>query len=112
MSLIVQKFGGSSVADAAWGWLALAFVALTFANLAHLFGYGGQVASLGNLLFLGTAVFTLVVAFFAWRGGSRAAGWFLIAWGLLADRAIGEAACSRIGLTFAASSIGRSSSAS
>ena len=27
--------------------------------------------------------FTLVVAFMAWRRGSRAAGWFLIAWGLL-----------------------------
>ncbi len=68
---------------AVFGWLALAFVALAFANLAHLFGFGGQVASLGNLLFLGTAVFTLVVAFVAWRAGSRAAGWFLIAWGLL-----------------------------
>jgi two-component system, sensor histidine kinase LadS len=68
---------------AVFGWLALAFVLLAFANLAHLFGYGGQVASLGNVLFLGSAVFTLVVAFVAWRRGSRAAGWFLIAWGLL-----------------------------
>jgi diguanylate cyclase (GGDEF)-like protein len=68
---------------ATFGWLALAFVALAFANLAHVFGFGSQVASLGNLLFLATAVFTLVVAFVAWRRGSRAAGWFLIAWGLL-----------------------------
>jgi two-component system, sensor histidine kinase LadS len=68
---------------AVFGWLAVAFVVLAFANLAHLFGFGGQVASLGNLLFLGTAVFTLVVAFVAWRRGSRPAGWFLIAWGLL-----------------------------
>jgi diguanylate cyclase (GGDEF)-like protein len=68
---------------AAFGWLALAFVVLTFANVAHLFGHGGQVASIGNLLFLGAAIFTLVVAFVAWRRGSRAAGWFLIAWGLL-----------------------------
>ncbi len=66
-----------------FGVLALAFVALAFANLTHLFGLGGQVASLGNVLFLGTAVFTLVVAFLAWRRGNRAAGWFLLAWGLL-----------------------------
>ena len=66
-----------------FGWLTLAFIALAFGNLAHLFGFGGQVASIGNLLFVATAVFTLVVAFIAWRRGSRAAGWFLIAWGLL-----------------------------
>jgi 7TM protein involved in diverse intracellular signaling len=29
------------------------------------------------------AVFTVVVAFLAWRRGNRAAGWFLIAWALL-----------------------------
>jgi two-component system, sensor histidine kinase LadS len=29
------------------------------------------------------ALFTWVVAFLAWRRGNRAAGWFLIAWGLL-----------------------------
>ena len=35
-------------------------------------------------MFLGSAVFTLVVSFLAWRrGGNRSAGWFLIAWSLL-----------------------------
>ena len=56
---------------------------LTFSNLARLIGLGHVVAVIGNLIFLGTAAFTLVVAFLAWRRGSRAAGWFLIAWGLL-----------------------------
>ncbi len=68
---------------AGYGWLAIAFVVLAFANLAHLVGFGALVASFGNVLFLGTAVFTLIVAFLAWRRGNRAAGWFLIAWGLL-----------------------------
>ncbi|MBL8268574.1 GGDEF domain-containing protein, partial [Steroidobacter sp.] len=36
-----------------------------------------------NLVFLGAAIFTLVVAFLAWQRDNRAAGWFLIAWGLL-----------------------------
>ena len=66
-----------------FGWLAIAFVVLAFSNLADLIGLGGLVAAIGNLIFVGTAVFTLVVAFMAWRRGSRAAGWFLIAWGLL-----------------------------
>jgi diguanylate cyclase (GGDEF)-like protein len=38
---------------------------------------------LGNLLFVGSGIFTLVVAFLAWRRNNRAAGWFLIAWALL-----------------------------
>ena len=50
---------------------------------AELIGLGRFVAAIGNLIFVGSAVFTLVVAFIAWRRGSRAAGWFLIAWGLL-----------------------------
>jgi len=66
-----------------FGWLAATFVVLAFANLAHLIGYGGVVAAIGNVIFLGTAAFTIVVAFLAWRRGGRAAGWFLIAWGLL-----------------------------
>jgi diguanylate cyclase (GGDEF)-like protein len=66
-----------------FGWLAVAFVLLTFANLAQLVGLGGVVAAIGNLVFVGAAVFTLVVAFLAWRRNNRAAGWFLIAWGLL-----------------------------
>lgn len=68
---------------AAFGWLAVTFVLLTFANLAQLVGLGGVVAAIGNLVFAGAAVFTLVVAFLAWRRDNRAAGWFLIAWGLL-----------------------------
>jgi diguanylate cyclase (GGDEF)-like protein len=66
-----------------FGWLAIVFVALAFANFAHLIGAGGLVAPIGNLIFVGVAIFTLVVAFLAWRRGSRAAGWFLLAWGLL-----------------------------
>jgi diguanylate cyclase (GGDEF)-like protein len=42
------------------------------------------IAAIGNLMFLGSAIFTIVTAFLAWRrGGNRAAGWFLIAWSLL-----------------------------
>ena len=66
-----------------FGWLAAAFVAITIANLAKLLGFGMWVTALGNLMFIGTSVFTLVVAFLAWRGGNRAAGWFMIAWALL-----------------------------
>jgi diguanylate cyclase (GGDEF)-like protein len=71
-----------------FGWLAWVFVALTLSNLAHLVGLGGVVAAIGNLVFVGTAVFTLVVAFLAWRRGNRAAGWFLVAWGMLETVAI------------------------
>ena len=67
----------------AFGWIAGIFVALTVANLAKFIGLGALVNAIGNLIFLATAVFTLIVAFLAWRRGSRAAGWFLIAWGLL-----------------------------
>jgi diguanylate cyclase (GGDEF)-like protein len=66
-----------------FGWMAAAFVVLAFANVADEVGLGEIVVALGNLLFLGSAVFTLVVAFLAWRRENRAAGWFLIAWGLL-----------------------------
>jgi diguanylate cyclase (GGDEF)-like protein len=66
-----------------FGWLAGTFVVLAFANLAQRVGLGELVAALGNLTFLGAAVFTLVVAFLSWRRDNRAAGWFLIAWGLL-----------------------------
>jgi diguanylate cyclase (GGDEF)-like protein len=68
--------------------LAWAFVALAFSNLAQVIGWGGFVAAVGNLIFVGAAVFTLVVAFLAWRRGNRAAGWFLIAWGMLETVAI------------------------
>jgi two-component system, sensor histidine kinase LadS len=66
-----------------FGWFAIAFVVLAFANLGDLIGLGALVAMIGNLVFVGAAVFTLVAAFMAWRRGSRAAGWFLIAWTLL-----------------------------
>jgi diguanylate cyclase (GGDEF)-like protein len=68
---------------AIFGWLAAVFVALAFANVLQQVGLGPVVAATGNLVFLGSAVFTLVVAFMAWRRSNRAAGWFLIAWGLL-----------------------------
>jgi diguanylate cyclase (GGDEF)-like protein len=66
-----------------FGWLAGAFLLLTFANLIKLIGYEDFVNNVGNILFLGSAVYTLVVAFVAWRHGSRSAGWFLVAWTLL-----------------------------
>jgi diguanylate cyclase (GGDEF)-like protein len=66
-----------------FGWLAGAFVLLTFSNLIKLIGYEDLVNNFGNVLFLGSAVYTLVVAFVAWRRGSRSAGWFLVAWTLL-----------------------------
>ncbi len=66
-----------------FGWLAGTFVVLAFANLAQHIGLGGVVAAIGNLVFMGSAIFTLVVAFLAWQRDNRAAGWFLIAWGLL-----------------------------
>ena len=68
---------------AVFGWFAVTFVVLSFSNLAQIVGLGGLVAALGNLIFVSVAVFTLVVAFLAWRRNSRAAGWFLLAWGLL-----------------------------
>lgn len=68
---------------AMFGWMAATFVVLAFANLAQHIGLGGVVAAIGNLVFVGSAIFTLVVAFLAWQRDNRAAGWFLIAWGLL-----------------------------
>ena len=74
-----------------FGWLALGFVALAAANGLKQFGLTELVSGVGNLLFLGTAIFTLVVAFLAWRRGIRAAGFFLIAWGLLEAATIATA---------------------
>lgn len=68
---------------AVFGWLAWAFLALTLSNVAYIFGWGDLVAAVGNAIFLGSALFTLIVAFLAWRLGNRAAGWFLIAWIML-----------------------------
>ena len=66
-----------------FGWLAWGFVLLTFSNVLVYVGWGGPIAAVGNLMFVGSAIFTLVVAFLAWRRGNRAAGWFLIAWTML-----------------------------
>jgi diguanylate cyclase (GGDEF)-like protein len=68
---------------AVFGWLAAAFVLITIANLAKFIGFGRWVNALGNLMFVATTVFTMVVAFLAWRRGNRAAGWFMVAWALL-----------------------------
>jgi two-component system, sensor histidine kinase LadS len=68
----------------AFGWLALAFLLLALANgLRAVPGLSPLIAGAGNLLFLGSALFTVAVTFLAWRGGNRAAGWFLVAWLLL-----------------------------
>jgi diguanylate cyclase (GGDEF)-like protein len=66
-----------------FGWIALGFVALTIGNVAKLFGFVTLVSAIGNLFFFCVALFTLVVSFVSWRRGNRAAGFFLIAWGLL-----------------------------
>jgi diguanylate cyclase (GGDEF)-like protein len=66
-----------------FGFLAIAFLVLAAANLLRPFGLASQVAAVGNLMFLGSAIFTLTVSFLAWRHGNRAAGWLLIAWALL-----------------------------
>lgn len=67
----------------AFGWLALAFLVLAASNLLRLVGLATLVKNVGNLIFVGSAIFTLTVSFLAWRRGNRAAGWFLIAWTLL-----------------------------
>jgi hypothetical protein len=51
----------------ACGWLAVAFVLLTFSNLAKVIGFGRWVASIGNAAFLFTAIFTAAVVYTAWR---------------------------------------------
>jgi diguanylate cyclase (GGDEF)-like protein len=86
-SLFVREFANlrlfSERVYRAFGWLALAFLVLAASNVLRLVGLAVLVANIGNLMFLGSAVFTLVVSFLAWRRGNRAAGWFLIAWALL-----------------------------
>ena len=66
-----------------FGWFAVGFLVLAASNVLSEFGLGGILAAVGNLMFMVSAVFTLVVAFMAWRRGGRAAGFFLIAWALL-----------------------------
>jgi diguanylate cyclase (GGDEF)-like protein len=75
-----------------FGWMAVGFGVLTIANVAKLFGYGSLVNAVGNVIFCGLALFTLIVAFLSWRRGNRAAGWFLIAWTLLEGFTIAVAA--------------------
>lgn len=68
---------------AIFGWLAVAFVVITAANVAKFVGMLGIVNLIGNVMFVAAAVFTVIVCVLAWRRGNRAAGWFLIAWALL-----------------------------
>ncbi|MBS0581234.1 MAG: diguanylate cyclase [Proteobacteria bacterium] len=87
-ALFVREFANlrrfSPRVYSAFGWLAVAFLGLAVANVLRTYGWGVPLAAIGNLMFLGSAVFTLGAAFLAWRrGGNRAAGWFLIAWSLL-----------------------------
>jgi diguanylate cyclase (GGDEF)-like protein len=74
-----------------YDWFALAFVVLAAANIAKYFGFLGLVNAIGNVMFVGVAVFTVVVCFMAWRRGNQAAGWFLIAWMLLESFTIAAA---------------------
>ncbi len=68
---------------AVFGWLAVAFVVITAANVAKFVGLLALVNLIGNVMFVVAAVFTVIVCVLAWRRGNRAAGWFLIAWALL-----------------------------
>jgi diguanylate cyclase (GGDEF)-like protein len=80
-----------------FGWLAIVFVVLALSNFVRMPATSPFITAAGNLIFLGTAVYTLVVAFLAWRRGSRPAGWFLLAWGLLEVMTIWTAAKSIVG---------------
>ncbi|HVH83148.1 MAG TPA: diguanylate cyclase, partial [Steroidobacteraceae bacterium] len=95
-SLFVREFANLRLFSArvyrAFGWLAVGFLVLAVSNVLRLVGLAALVAAVGNLLFLGSAVFTLLVSYLAWRRGNRAAGWFLIAWALLCTFQIATAA--------------------
>jgi diguanylate cyclase (GGDEF)-like protein len=86
-ALFVREFANlrlfSPTVYRAFGWLAVAFVGLALSNVLRAFGLSALVAAVGNLMFVGSAIFTLIVSFLSWRSGNRAAGWFLIAWSLL-----------------------------
>ena len=87
-SLFVREFANlrlfSPRVYRAFGWLAAAFIVLAVCNVLRVVpGASGVIAAIGNLMFLGSALFTLIVSYLAWRSGNRAAGWFLIAWALL-----------------------------
>lgn len=86
-SLFVREFANlrlfSERVYRAFGWLALAFLVLALSNVLRLVGLATVVKAAGNLMLLGSGVFTFVVSYLAWRRGNRAAGWFLIAWTVL-----------------------------
>jgi diguanylate cyclase (GGDEF)-like protein len=86
-SLFVREFANLRLFSArvyrAFGWLALAYLMLALSNVLRLVGLATLVAAVGNLMFLCSTVFTLLVSYLAWRRGNRAAGWFLIAWALM-----------------------------
>jgi two-component system, sensor histidine kinase LadS len=82
-----------------FGWLAAVFVVLALANFVRGPATNPLITASGNLIFLGAALYTLVIAFLAWMRGSRPAGWFLIAWGLLEVMTIWTAAKSIVGVT-------------
>src|SRR5262249_25557053 len=65
------------------GWFGTAFIVLTLANTLKPLGLENGVNMAGNVLFIASAVFVLISCYRAWRHGSRAAGWFLLAWVLL-----------------------------
>jgi diguanylate cyclase (GGDEF)-like protein len=86
-SLFVREFANlrlfSPRVYRAFGWLAAGFVGLALSNVLRVIpGISPLVAAVGNLAFLASVIFTLAVSYLAWRGGNRAAGWFLIAWAL------------------------------
>ncbi|MBS0613156.1 MAG: diguanylate cyclase, partial [Proteobacteria bacterium] len=85
---IAELKRSSPRAYATFGWLAVVFVSITLANAAKFIGLGALVNAIGNVVFLFTSAFTLMVTLLAWRRGNRAAGWFLLAWILLAASTI------------------------
>jgi diguanylate cyclase (GGDEF)-like protein len=86
-ALFVREFANLKVFSpriySVFGWQAVAFLILTLSNVLRVFGFGVVIARIGDVMFVGSAIFTLAVAYLAWRRGNRAAGWFLVAWSLL-----------------------------
>ncbi len=80
-----------------FGWLALVFIAIAFSNFVRGPATSPLISAAGNLVFLGVALYTLVISFLAWLRGSRPAGWFLVAWVLLEVMTIWTAAKSIVG---------------
>ena len=80
-----------------FGWLAGVFIVLALSNFLRMPETNPVITASGNLIFLGTAAYTLLVSFLAWLRGSRPAGWFLVAWGLLEVMTIWTAAKSIVG---------------